>query len=175
MARSNLRQAPRPPVRTEAAREDDREILRAPEGVTRKRKGNVDQFELPERQIKRFLEAGWSLEWKKHTVVGQPDASYEVMLGENGWEPVTSDELPAFMPKGFSGAIIRDGLQLMKRPKYLTEEARREDSRAAQDVIRRQHERLKTAPPGTMTRDHPEARPKVNKAFEPIDIPSDEE
>lgn len=175
---TEARKPGRPSNAERAARQDIREpvhaaLREAPTGATRSRKGNVDKFELPESVIMRFKEAGWSLEWKRHTVVGQPDPSYEVALAENAWENVMADEIPGFMPKGMGGAIIRDGLQLMKRPLYLTQEARMEDANLAIDSIRRQEAKLGQTPPGQLTRDHPTARPKVGKSYEPIAVPKD--
>lgn len=157
-----------------AARDDIRGAMRqAPEGLIRGRKGDVDKFDIPDEVIKRFAEAGWSIEWKRHSVFNQEDPSYQVALAENQWQPVTTDEIKGLMPAGHSGAIIRDGLMVMKRPSYLTQEAREEDSAAARNLIRAKEEQLGQTPSGTMTRDHPAARPSVGKSFEPIVVPTD--
>lgn len=166
--------APRQAMRQETTERSIRDdIPRAPDGMVRQRRGAIDPFELPEQIKARFEEAGWSLEWKRYTCYGQSDISYENALAENHWEPVVTDEVPGFMPKGYTGAIIRDGLMLMKRPAYLTEEARREDIRAARELILTKEEQLGQTPPGTLTRDHPTARPRVGKSFEPMEVPND--
>lgn len=150
-----------------------RDPARAPEGVVRQRKGFIDPFEIPEQIKGRFEAAGWSLEWKRHTVFGQDDHSYASALAENAWEAVTADEIPGFMPKGYAGAIIRDGLMLMKRPAYLTEEARQEDIDAARGLIRAKEAQLGETPPGTFTRDHSTARPQIGRSIEPMAVPAD--
>lgn len=173
IAPSRVRAANRAPIREEEVREPVREEMRAPQGLVRKRKGNVDKFLVPDSVIARFAAAGYSIEWKRHTVFGQDDPGYDVALAENCWEAVTSEEIPGFMPAGFKGAIVRDGLQLMKRPSYLTDEARSEDKQMAREAIRIQEGRLGQTPPGTMTRDHQTARPKVGKSYEPLAVPQD--
>lgn len=151
-----------------------RDIERAPDGLTRQRVGTVDQFALPEQVRARYAEAGWSLEWKRNTCFGQEDWSYENSLAENHWQAVGSDELPGLMPPGYSGAVIRDGLMLMKRPAYLTEEARSEERRAALGQIAAKEAQLADAPQGTLPRDHAEIAPKIGKGYAPLEIPADE-
>ena len=164
--------APRQMMRDDQDR-DIRDVPQAPEGLQRQRRGFIDPFDIPQRVLDRYAAAGWSLEWKRHTVYGQSDNNYENSLSENKWEPVTSDEIPGFMPKGYSGAIIREGLMLRKRPAYLTAEARREDNFAAREAIRTKEAQLGQTPPGTMTRDHPTAKPIIGKHYGPIDVPQD--
>lgn len=168
-----VKPAPTKPTATAAGRDDIRDDLRAPDGMSRRRKGNIDKFEVPQAALDRFKAAGWTLEFKRHTLMGQEDPSYQVALGENCWEAVTTDEIPGFMPSGHSGAIVRDGLMLMKRPAYLTEEARQEDTAAARGMIRAKEAQLGQTPPGTMTRDHATAAPKVGKSYERMEVPKD--
>ena len=162
-------------TRDEAATDRSiRDIPRAPEGMVRQRIGTDDQFALPDRVRDRYAEAGWSLEWKRHTCFGQEDWGYENGLAENGWQAVNSDELPGLMPPGYQGAVIRDGLMLMKRPTYLTNQARYEERRATVEQIASKEAQLGQTPSGTLTRDHAEIQPRVGKSFEPLDVPADE-
>lgn len=165
--------APRQQMRETPPDKSVRDPVRAPDGLVRQRKGAIDPFEIPEQIKGKYEAAGWSLEWKRHTVFGQDDYSYASALAENAWEAVTADEIPGFMPNGYAGAIIRDGLMLMKRPAYLTEEARIEDMEAARGLIRAKEAQLGETPPGTLTRDHPTARPKVGRTIEPMTVPID--
>lgn len=160
------------PLRPSQDRSEVRLNLRqAEEGLVRNRKNMVDVFAIGENFVKQFTEAGWSIEWKKHTVYGEADRSYEIALADNGWEPVTTDELPFFMPPEYKGSIIRDGLQLMKRPLYLTEESKREDRRAAQAAIDGNLQKLRGSPDPNFNRDHPNAAPKINKSYDRMPIP----
>lgn len=155
--------------------DDLSDMARAPEGQVRKRKGSIDKFAIPAPVIERYKQAGWSLEWKRHTTYGQGDPSYQVALAENGWIPVDVSELPGYMPPEYKGAIVRDGNMLMKRPLYLTEEARREDTTLARNMIRAKEQQLGQTPAGQLTRDHPTARAVtgVTRDYGPIEVPKD--
>lgn len=156
----------REPVRDEGLRDE------VPRTRTRKRRGGEqDKFAIP----KEMIPAGSTYEWKRYTTYGQSDPSYDVSLRENGWLPVDTSKHPEFMPPGHKGAIIRDGMILMERPTYLTDEARAEDNQAARDLIRAKETQLGQTPPGTLPRDHPraEAHRKVSRSYAPIDVPED--
>ena len=112
-------------------------------------------------------------EWKRETVYGASDPSYDVSLRENGWEPVDVSRHPEFMPPGYRGAIKRDGLVLMERPTYLTQEARAEDDENARELIRAKEQQLGSTPQGTLTREHPTARPAVRRSYAPLEVPND--
>lgn len=106
--------------------------------LVRRRKGASDIFHIdPE-----LIPPGVSYEWKRKAVYGQENPAYMLGLMENHWKPVDVSRLPHMMPDGWTGAIERDGLILMERPSYLTEEARQEDEAAARAPIKAQQERL---------------------------------
>jgi len=158
------------PVRT-AARAEPR-----PEGQreqvrtrTRQRPGTIDKFHLDAH----LIPDGMSYEWKRQTVMGAPDPSYDQAMAENGWEPVDSSRHPQFMPQGHKGPIVRDGLVLMERPVELTQEARAEDRMMAREQVQVKERQLSSTPDGTFTRDHATARPRVSKSYEPMPIPAD--
>lgn len=95
----------------------------------------TDQFEIPAE----CKEPGWSLEWKRYTMFGQPDKAYEAALYNNGWRPVPVGRFPGvFMPMETppEQPITRGDLILMERPETLTKEAREEERRAANDKMR---------------------------------------
>ena len=119
---------------------------------TRQRKGNqvIDPFYIPPR----LIPDGMSWEWKRHTTYGQQDVSYENSLMENGWEPVDASrpEVKGFMPAGYKGPVIRNGLMLMERPIELTQEARDEDTMLARSQVRAKEQQLRDAPDGTFER-----------------------
>jgi hypothetical protein len=78
------------------------------------------------------------------------------------------------MPAGMSAADIeRKGMVLMERPKEITDEARRIDAQKARNQVRAKEQQLSSAPEGTLTRDHAQARPNIKKSYSPVDIPTD--
>lgn len=149
------------------------DIRSAPQGLIRQRRGHIDPFELPKEIIGAFTSAGWSLEWKRDTVFGEKDVSYASALLENHWESVNADEIPGVMPKGHNGAITRDGLMLMKRPSYLTQDARDEELDAAVGQVRRKEAQARETPAGTLTRDHQTVPHRIVKETGPMPVPND--
>lgn len=137
----------------------------------RKRKGGqlLDRFRVDN------IPPDTSYEWKRVTVAGKNDPSYDVMMREQGWEPVDSGRHPELVAEGHTGAIIRDGLMLMERPIELTREAQAEDRAAAREAVSAKKQQLGETPTGTLPRDHPSARKVtgVNTTYE--SLPIDEE
>jgi len=128
----------------------------------------VDKFRAPEAP------PGWEYEWKRRTVLGQEDPAYQVQLARTGWEPVPTARHPETMPlQGNHPQIERDGMVLMQRPAIISDEARSTELRRARNQVRVKEQQLNATPDGTLTRDHPSARPQINKGFEPIPVPKD--
>ena len=159
-AAAPVRSGGRSDVRTEAGSEPR---------LTRMRNQHEDKFHIPAHAIPD----GMTYEWKRIAVYGAADHYYENSLAEQHWKPVPSSRHPGMSPPGHKGSIIRDGLMLMERPSYLTEDARREEYDAARDRIATQEKRVSGAPDGTMTRDHPNARPLSRRSYAPTPIPAD--
>jgi hypothetical protein len=116
---------------------------------------------------------GWSYEWKNHTILGQPNPSYEVNMARAGWEPVPRTRHPELMPENYAGnTIIRDGQILMERPLEITKEAVERDKRAAKAQMQGKEAQLAGAPPGTFDRDN-KGTPlaSIKKSYEPMQIP----
>lgn len=87
---------------------------------------------------------GMSWEWKRKTVFGQEDKIHMVGLRENHWEPVQVTEANRHLVgEGQTGAIERQGMILMQRPKYLTEDAHQEALQAS--IAQRQGQRQSVA------------------------------
>jgi hypothetical protein len=92
---------------------------------------------------------GWSYEWKRQTVMGAPDPSYQVSLAQRGWEAVPASRHPEMMPLGYEGATIdRDGQRLMERPAVITADARELERREARDLVRGKEAQVTGAPAG---------------------------
>lgn len=115
-------------------------------GKTRKRKGGqlADKFHVDANIIPH----GMSYEWKRYTVKGMEDPSYNAMLRDQGWDPVTSERHPNMVAEGYEGPIIRDGLMLMERPIELTREAEEEDRAAARSAINAKKQQMGETPNG---------------------------
>ena len=98
----------------------------------------VDQFGLPPH----LPQPGWSMEWKRDTVYGESDPGYASLLGQVGWEHVMYEQHPGWFAPEFDdkgqprkGPVRRQGLMLMERPLVLTEEAKRDDKRKADERV----------------------------------------
>lgn len=178
----------RPPVGLEAAapvpREDMREAVRGEDALSRAAKRaaelrghigamdeGVDDFYVDPSMVPE----GWTYEWKRHLLLGAEDPSYNVALARAGWEPVPVNRDAAhraMMPMNWTGAYIeRKGQILMERPTEIVEEARAVERRRARDQVRAKEAQLAGTPDGTMTRDHPQAKPQIKKGWESIPVP----
>jgi hypothetical protein len=129
----------------------------------------VDKFYIDPRTIPD----GWSYEWKRLTVLGKEDPSYQVSTARKGWESVPCSRHPNMMPIGYQGETIeREGMILMERPLEITQEAKARDLRIARAQVRGKEEQLGASPVGTFDRankDQPLV--KVKKSFESMPIP----
>lgn len=154
------RKAGRP--RREAASE-----LRAPLR-TRKRKGGqiADKYHIDASEIP----AGSSYEWKTVTVYGKSDPSYNVMMREQGWEPVDGSRHPNMVAEDHKGPIIRDGMMLMERPIELTLEAQAEDRDNAMQMVQIKKQQLGETPEGTLPREAPNLRNYNRTTYESLPI-----
>lgn len=134
--------------------------------MVRRRRRTDDKFYVDPGKVKR----GWSYEWKRFEVYGQPDSDHQVNLRENHWTPVPAARHPEMMPVGHAGVISKDGMVLMERPQYLTDEARQEDLDFARDQVRGATRDATSTPSGTLTRSHPsvERISRIKTSYGPI-------
>ena len=164
----------RPPLRAEMRDEDPRAraALRAAQikGHLGSMDEGIDEFFIEPTVVPD----GWTYEWKRKTVMGAEDPSYQVSLARMGWEPVPAGRHPEMMPAGMSKADIeRKGMVLMERPKEITDEARAIEQRRAREQVYVKEQQLSNAPEGTLTRDHAQARPNIKKSYSPVTIPKE--
>lgn len=128
----------------------------------------TDEFYVPAD----YIPDGWTYEWKAYSVMNEIQSSHIRELERKGWSFVPASRHPDMVAIGDTGnMILRKGLVLMERPTEIVEEARRIEQRRASDQVRAKEQQLSGTPEGTMTRDHPKARPQIKKGYEPIPIP----
>ena len=142
----------------------------------RNNRGDADIESVDRYKIDHLnLDPEWTYEWKRKTLLGKEDPSYEVTLARGGWEPVPLERHPEMMPTNHRGETIEvDGMILMERPKELTEEARRVEERRAKAQVRAKEEQLYETPAGTLPRDaDARVKPKISKNFERMPIPNE--
>jgi len=117
---------------------------------------------------------GWTYEWKRKTIYNREDPAYQVQLARTGWEAVPADRHPEMMPaNGKYHTIERKGMQLMMRPKMITDQFRNIDQRKAKDQVKHKEAQLGSAPEGQFGRDHAQVKPKISKGYEPMPVPQD--
>jgi hypothetical protein len=117
---------------------------------------------------------GWSYEWKREEVYGMRDVTHQVNLRENHWTPVPAARHPEMMPIGDEGPIRKDGMVLMERPLYVTQDAREEDYKWAIEQVRGKESQIRNTPGGTFTRDHPSVDKiaRIKRSYGPVDAES---
>lgn len=116
-----------------------------------------------------IIPEGWDYNWKRYTVLGQKEDSYDVELAQNGWEPVDASRHPHLMPIGYKGPIIRKEMILMERPAEISNAAKQRELYEARKAVADKEKALGMAPQGHFDRD--QGRSGVRKSFEPMAIP----
>ena len=119
----------------------------------RRRRRTADPFSFDQR----IIPTGFSYEWKRESVFGEPDTTHMIEMRENHWKPVPASRHPELAMMGDT-VIRRGGTVLCERPKYLTEEAQMEDLSEALKPVQHMEEVMYGTPPGQLTRDHPSVR-----------------
>lgn len=147
--REEVRETPREEVRTQGQR------------LQRTRKRTDDKFFIDQR----IIPAGMDYNWKRESVYGKPDTFHMNEMMENHWTPVPVSRHPGLIVK-------QDGMVLMERPLYLSEEARREDKMKAQEQVTGVRQSLTGTPDGTFTREHPSVRAntRLNREYVPMTV-----
>ena len=111
------------------------------EVLSLKRKPDQNPFEIPPH----LMDPDYSYEWKRYSVYGKQDTVHQVSLAENGWRPVMVEPSSPFagyyMPADYKGAIIREDLILMERPRGLSDLVREQERERARDQLRASQQR----------------------------------
>lgn len=116
---------------------------------------------------------GWTHQWHTWSIYEQRQVSNMMSSDARGWEPVPREEYPEMMPKDSTEeSIMRKGMILMRIPTEILEEYRREEAKAARDLIRGKEAQLAGTPEGTLSRsEDARTRPRINRSYESGPIP----
>ena len=119
----------------------------------------------------RVIPDGWSYEWRRDTVLGKGDPSYQVSLARSGWETVPPARHPEMMPMGWPGGRIeREGLVLMERPAEITARMKAIELRRAREQVGQKEAQLYGAPAGPNSPFEPDNKgrrmTKLGKSYE---------
>jgi len=126
----------------------------------------VDEFYIDPR----IIPDGWSYEYKRYTVLGAQDPSYQVSLALKGWEAVPAKPHPELMPDNYTGMTIeRKGMILMERPAEITNEAKAREFRKAREQVGSKEAQLKGMPAGPNSPFEPNS--KIARSYETIAVP----
>lgn len=109
---------------------------------------------------------GMSYNWKRYSYGGKVDATHQRNMMVQHWKPVPRERHPEMAwVESTSNYIEKDGLILMERPAYLTEDAHRErvNDALANDKANRQ--RLELEGRGSHALGHGVA-PKINTGYD---------
>jgi len=136
--------------------ETEQQQPRAAGRLKRRRHRGDDRFAIP----KGIVPPGFSYEWKRESVFGKPDPYHQSGLRENHWTPVPAERHPGLLVK-------QDGMILMERPSYLTDEAHEEDFKVAMEQVQIARSGITDTPQGQFTRAHDSARraTKINTDY----------
>ena len=87
---------------------------------------------------------GWDYQWWAIRVFNEAvDPSRLVEIADGGWKRVHPSDMPGMMPPGWDKDFIEKGAQVLyMRPMRLTEEARAEDTKIAED---QRYDRIRNA------------------------------
>ena len=110
---------------------------------------------------------GMSYEWSRVTYAGKEDVRQQARRQRHQWTPVPKKRHPEIVGREAAardpeGAIIVDGLMLMERPAFITDEADDIRTVKARDRVRNQVKSLKLTPEGQLPRVRAQAKKKYN-------------
>jgi hypothetical protein len=165
------------PRATNAAGEEDPRTRAARRALELREHGSINDEGSDEFYIDpRVIPDGWSYEFKRLTVLGAPDPSYEVALALKGWEPVPASRHPEMMPASYRGNTIeRKGMLLMERPAEITNEIKARDYRNARDQVGQKEAQLYGSPAGPNSPFAPDNKGArlntIKRDYEPISVP----
>lgn len=135
---------------------------------------NADRLHVP----RELIPEGMDYQWVTITIFGQPQPQNIARFQRKGWTPVPSERHEGlFMPKGYKGMIEVDGLGLYERPLEFTQLARQHERKKAREQVAIREQQLRGGNiegVGFDTR-HQTVVNKVNKSYERINVPQDDD
>lgn len=163
----------RPDMRNEQ-RMDPREAAAIRAAEIMSHLGDIDQGTDEFYVDPTIIPDGWVYNWKRETVYGQSDPTYQVSLARTGWTAVPTSRHPEMMPQGTEGPIRRKGAILMERPKVIDDQFVELDLRRARERVKMREAQLGQAPQGQFERSNKDApMAKISKSYEPMPVPDD--
>lgn len=111
---------------------------------------------------------GMSYNWKAITIVGKDNKEHMIRMRRDHWTPVPAGrhpEISGASPED-TGQIVIDGLILMERPDYLTEEAHDERTGVARDTFKEHMQRVGFAGKG----EGPRHGVKLKQTYEALNV-----
>jgi hypothetical protein len=114
-----------------------------------------------------LIPAGMVMEFKRLSVLGMNDRRHQNICHRFHWTPVLNHEQPHILgmtETDPNAPIVVGGLQLMKRPAYLTEEAHQERKDTAQYQINQQLSSVRAASKAQVG----EANTKISRTYERV-------
>ena len=148
---------------------------------------NYDESEDSQDRLhigKDLFPPGFDFMWVTDSVYGQSFQQHRSQFERKGWDPVHQEDFDGvfdgkFMPKGAQGEINVDGLVLMARPLEFSIRSREADRRKAVEAVQIKQQQITGGdlPGVSLDSRHPTAvaSNKVNRTYEPVPIPRDDE
>jgi hypothetical protein len=137
----------------------------------------VLQEDDPYRIPPELIPEGYSVEWKRLTVMGARapnQTTYELNLAKTRWEAVNVDTHPSFkklLPPGYTGQTVeKEGLILMIRPTAISEKVREIQKARADNQLQQKLAQLGATESG----EAPRKVLGVKRSYEPnVEVPND--
>jgi hypothetical protein len=160
-----MNMAPQPGLGASSDKKPDRqpERLIRPSTVNRDDRFSIDFSRCPR---------GMTMEWKRKSLMGMVDRRNMVTCERNHWKPVPHKLQPQFLgsfAKSEDEPVEMDGMILMMRPAYLSEEAEEERKSDTDNQLHQQLSSLRMA----SAKDVGNKFTKVKRTVERVSVPQD--
>jgi len=120
---------------------------------------------------------GMSYQWITDSIFGMLQPQRRARFERKGWMPVPAKRHDGiWMPKGYDGEINVEGLVLMERPIEYTKMAQDHDKRKAREQVWIKEQQLRGGDVNTTLDGRHRsalASNKINKSYEPIQVPDE--
>ena len=111
---------------------------------------------------------GWTYEWRRVSIIGQPDFDRIRETEQAGWEPVPVSRHPELVAKNYQGDTIENGgLVLYERPSLFTDAAREDERRMAREAVLTKEAQMREGRAGDLGK----RRSEIRKTVESMSVP----